>query len=295
MNKQLTPRKIARAMQVSEASLKRWCDRGLIPSVRTAGGHRRIELGAVLKFLRESGRPLPTPELLGLPSAVGKGTQVVSGAAREATAALAAGDDERFGSLIYSLYLAGHEIAEIGDEVIAGAFAQLGDRWQHGALAVYEERRACEVVLRVIHELRRALPHPEAKAPLAIGGTPSGDPYSLPNALVELALREAGWHTMNLGCGLPVATIADAVTDLRPALLWLSISGTAVAEEILDGAAKLVAATRSRDVHIVVGGRAATDSVLAVLPGAKTVASLRELSGIARTMFTQQQTPADSR
>ncbi|MDD5720382.1 MAG: hypothetical protein PHQ53_11905, partial [Candidatus Krumholzibacteria bacterium] len=96
-------------------------------------------------------------------------------------------------------------------------------------------------------------------------------------------------------CGLPVATIADAVTDLRPALLWLSISGTAVAEEILDGAAKLVAATRSRDVHIVVGGRAATDSVLAVLPGAKTVASLRELSGIARTMFTQQQTPADSR
>ncbi len=82
MNKQLTPRQVARAMGVSEASLKRWCDRDLIPSVRTAGGHRRLELGGVLQYLRESGRPLPAPEVLGLPSAVGKGSQVMAKAVR---------------------------------------------------------------------------------------------------------------------------------------------------------------------------------------------------------------------
>jgi len=284
MTRPLTPRQVARAMQVSEASLKRWCDRGLIPSVRTAGGHRRLELGAVLRFLRESGRPLPAPEVLGLPSAVGKGANVVAGAAREATAALAAGAAERVRSLIFSLYLAGHTLAEIGDEVVARAFADLGDRWQHGDLAVYEERRACEIVLRVAHELRRALPAIRDDAPLAIGGTPGGDPYTVPNALVELALREVGWRTVNLGCGLPVATIAAAVADLTPALLWLSISSPAGADEVHHGAPAIVAAVRSAGTRIAVGGRALGGAVLAALPGAIGVGGLRELSALARAV-----------
>jgi MerR family transcriptional regulator, light-induced transcriptional regulator len=184
MTKPLTPRQVARALGVSEASLKRWCDRGIIPSVRTAGGHRRLELSAVLQYLRESGRPLVAPEVLGLPSAVGKGRQAMAMVAREASEALAAGDDERLRGLIFSLFVSGHSVAEIGDQVIARAFTDLGDRWQHGTLAVYEERRGCEIVLRLLHDLWRALPPPgttrrwPSAAPSPATPTPCPTPWS---------------------------------------------------------------------------------------------------------------------
>ena len=64
----LTPKDLADALGVSESSLKRWCDRGLIPMVRTAGGHRKLPISGVLSFLRETQHELVSPELLGLPA-----------------------------------------------------------------------------------------------------------------------------------------------------------------------------------------------------------------------------------
>ena len=292
MNKQLTPRQVARAMGVSEASLKRGCDRGLIPSVRTAGGHRRLDLGAVMQFLRESGRSLPSPEFLGLPSTVARGPRVLATAGGEAVSALATGDAERCRGLVFSLYVAGHSVAEIGDEVIAPAFAALGSQWRDGILAVYEERRACEIVIRILHELRRALPRVATDAPLAAGGTLSGDPYTVANTMVEVVLREAGWRTVNLGCGLPVAAIAAAVIDLRPQLLWLSLSEPGPAEGLPAGAAALADALRATGTLVAAGGRAVGTDVLAALPGAVATTGLQDLTILARAAAPQLAPPA---
>jgi excisionase family DNA binding protein len=65
MKELITPKQVARAIGVSESSLKRWCDRGLIPTVRTAGGHRRLPISGVLSYLRETGHEMVRPELLG--------------------------------------------------------------------------------------------------------------------------------------------------------------------------------------------------------------------------------------
>lgn len=63
----LSPKQVARAIGVSEASLKRWCDKGKLTLTKTAGGHRRLHVSSVLRFLKDSGRELVRPEILGLP------------------------------------------------------------------------------------------------------------------------------------------------------------------------------------------------------------------------------------
>ena len=58
MKKLISPKQVARAIGVSESTLKRWCDRGLIPMTKTAGGHRRMEVEAVVdaaKLAKEGG------------------------------------------------------------------------------------------------------------------------------------------------------------------------------------------------------------------------------------------------
>ena len=67
--KALTPKQVAYAIEVSESSVKRWCDRGLIASVRTAGGHRRIPLDRLVDFVRQGRYRLANPEAVGLPAA----------------------------------------------------------------------------------------------------------------------------------------------------------------------------------------------------------------------------------
>lgn len=60
-----SPREVARALGMSEASIKRWCDQGEFQVVKTRGGHRRIPLGSVLAHLRRSKLPLEQAEVLG--------------------------------------------------------------------------------------------------------------------------------------------------------------------------------------------------------------------------------------
>jgi MerR family transcriptional regulator, light-induced transcriptional regulator len=76
----------------------------------------------------------------------------------------------------------------------------------------------------VLLRLKDTLAPPGPDAPAAIGTTPPGHPYSLPGQLCELVLLGQGWNARFLGTELPFETTAQAVVDLRPRVLWLSVS-----------------------------------------------------------------------
>jgi hypothetical protein len=133
--------------------------------------------------------PIVDPEFLGLPSATGAGTRTADRARELVHRALVEGAEERCRRILFDLYIAGFSMARIGDEVLSPALAEIGKAWGCGELELYEERRSCEIALRVLHELRLAIATP-TDGPIAIGGTLSGDYYVLPTTLVELVLRE---------------------------------------------------------------------------------------------------------
>lgn len=257
----ISPRQAARALGASESSLKRWCDSGLIATTRTAGGHRRLSVDAIAEFSRQAARPPVRPELLGLPASSTPGQRSLSVAADDLLAGLVSGDEERCRRVIFDLHLAGHSVARIGDVVVAEVLHRMGDLWEHRELQVYEERRACELCLRVLGELRSVVPGAVGgRAPLACGGTPECDPYGLPTALVELTLRQHGWRASSLGARLPWATLQAAAERLRPRLFWLSVSHLDDEDQFLVGYAEFQA-NLPGGTSLVVGGRALTESL----------------------------------
>jgi excisionase family DNA binding protein len=251
----VTPKQVARAIKVSESSLKRWCDRGLLKTVRTPGGHRRLALADVLQFLRTSGQELVDPTLLGLPATAGRGELAFTRAREQLREALVGGDVEQCRRLVFDLHLSGRPVSKIFDDVIALAMHDIGDCWACGEAEIYQERRASMLCLRLLAELRSVIPQGEADAPLALGGTPECDPYLIPTTMAEIVLRQQGWRSQSLGARLPFATLAAAIRDLRPQIFWLSVS-------YIDGEERFVSEYRSffdevrSAVPVIVGGQA---------------------------------------
>jgi methanogenic corrinoid protein MtbC1 len=173
-------------------------------------------------------------------------------------AALETADESEFRRLLLGSYLVGTPAVELLDDLVAPAFRAIGDRWAHGEVAIYAERRAVELCSRELHQLRMFLPAPPPEAPQAIGGTLTGDPYSLPTTMLEIALREAGWRAQSYGCGLPVATLAHALGHVRPRVLWVSVSAIESEAVFLEEYAALYDAAQKLGVAVLIGGRMLT-------------------------------------
>jgi excisionase family DNA binding protein len=282
-----SPKQIAGALQVSESSVKRWCDAGSIPVIRTVGGHRRITLDGLQNFLRETNRTLINPDVLGLPNlSLGRQTSIPGAddpLRSEFRDALASGDEEKCCQLIQQRMEHGHTRTETAEDLITDAMHGIGESWDQHQLDVYQERRSCEIAQRLIFRLRAELPPPAADAPIAIGGAPAGDPYQLPSLMVELALREIGWNAINLGYNLPLESFVQAAHDYSPEMVWLSVSSIADPAMFVAAENKL-AACLGDDIPLLIGGRALNDEIRPRLRYTAHCDSLRHLTELASMM-----------
>jgi MerR family transcriptional regulator, light-induced transcriptional regulator len=280
---QLTTRQVAEALNVSESSVKRWCDRGAIPTVRTLGGHRRIPLDGFLRFLEETNREA----LVSKPKESNSCETPTLEACCDVAAllpqfekAVIEGNELKCLTVLTQYYSQNSSFAKLADDFIAATFHRLGELWDCGSLEIYQERRGCEVCHRVLHDFRRLLPAPPANAPVAIGASPSGDQYSLPNQLIELVLQECSWQATNLGPNLPFETIASAVATYQPRLLWLSVSYLEDEESFVQNYCEFQKYLPSQTI-VVLGGRALHDRLRPRLKYTGHCDNMQQLSAFA--------------
>ncbi|WP_442510124.1 helix-turn-helix domain-containing protein [Novipirellula sp. SH528] len=264
-----SPKQVADALQVSESSVKRWCDRGTIPTIRTVGGHRRIALDGLQTFLTQADRALVNPDVLGLPALLSCRKSEISGAEtdyqRRFRSAMAVGDEPTCRKILQNQIEhrqseRGQTRAEIAELLIADAMHGLGEAWCSNELDVYQERRACGIAHQLISELTATLPPPKSTALTAVGGAPEGDHYQLPMMLVQLALREMGWNSVCLGNHLPLQSFVQAAHDYQTDLVWLSVSAMTDAAAFIAQETKL-AADLGEHIPLLVGGRALCDDI----------------------------------
>lgn len=191
----------ARMAGVGPTAVKRWADQGLLPCIRTPGGHRRFSRAGVEALIRRQHGDLGGG-LVDLLLRVGDG---------HAVEGRLLADRARLGAW----YLVA--------EAIAPALVELGARWEAGSISVLEEHLASERLARALTRISGALPlAPSAQRCLLASA--EGDDHTLGLALAELCLREAGWNTLWAGRATPTAELERTIRRGEVGLVALSAS-----------------------------------------------------------------------
>lgn len=291
----VSPRELAEAIGVSESSLKRWADDGRLEFSRTAGGHRRIAIGEAIRFVRSIQAPVVRPELLGLPD-------LTAGAARAVTAengtaslyqALEQGSVKEVRGMILSWYLSGQSISEIADGPIRTAMQRLGNLWHDDPEGIYIEHRAVDICVQAVQQLRPFAESLDSEW-IALGGTPSGDPYVLPSILAATALSEHGWHTINLGADTPWHSFVDAARRHRPHLVWISVSHMSHPQTVQRDLHTTAHTLHELGSTTIVGGHASTQLQLQAEPWLRQGHSIGDLVAHAQEVRSLAQATTQS-
>lgn len=279
----LSPRELAHAIGVSESSIKRWIDDGLIGASKTAGGHRRIAGSEAIRFVRESRSILVRPDILGLRdlALVEKDIEAGVDDAELLFVYLKEGRAAEVNGLLLSLYLGGRSLADIFDGPFRCALEMAGELWREEESGILWEHRATEIAIRAVSVLR-TLFTPVAEAPTALGGAPTGDPYIIPSMAAAAVLESTGLRAENLGADIPLESLTRAAETLRSSLVWLSISVVGDGEDLEQQIDRFAQQLNERRVRLVLGGRAAQTMNIAPRPGLHIGASMRELEAFAK-------------
>jgi excisionase family DNA binding protein len=283
MDRLLSPKQVADAIGASESSVKRWCDQGRLTTVKTAGGHRRISVQEALRFARKQRYAVVEPRLLGLPATNRRTSWKTKDCADRLVDALLAANEEACRALVFELFLAGRPVSQIFDEVFAVAFHTIGVKWECHEADVYQERSACQIALRILHELRALLAVPQ-QGPLALGATAEGDHYTLAVTMAEIVLRSLGWDARLLGSSIPFGSMAASIRRHAPAVFWLSVSDIREESEFIQGFRQLYDAASRANTALIVGGRGLTPEIRSRLRYTAFCDTMGHLEELAKTL-----------
>jgi MerR family transcriptional regulator, light-induced transcriptional regulator len=281
----LSPKDLAQAIGVSESTLKRWTDDGLLLASRTAGGHRRIAVAEALRFIRTSRVEVVRPDLLGfegVESISAHGQSIRTDMSEQLSHALQDDSPAMARRLLLTAYLSGMNIASIFDGPVRAALATIGRLWQHGPEGIVIEHRATDTVAQFLQSIRWTFAPSRDDAPIAIGGTPEGDQHALPSIAAAAVCAENGLRDNNLGAGCPLVVLRSAIESYTPNLVWLAVGPTNDREEARTLTALVAQALLPSGGLLVVGGAGADRRIIPAMPNVTFATSMADLAAVAR-------------
>jgi len=191
---------------VGPTAVKRWADQGVLPCLKTAGGHRRFERREVQKFLESSRGSTASSFVDLLLQTDGLGVE-----ARLLT------ERSRLGSWLAV------------SEMLGGALAEMGLRWRAGKVTILQEHLASERLSRALARISDGMPR-QPGSPRCMLACAEGDRHVLGLSLVELALREAGWATLWAGQDTPASELVEVARSGGAEMIAVSASAATTDE-----------------------------------------------------------------
>ena len=227
-------REAAQLLGISQSTLKRMADQGLVRAQRTPGGHRRFSRSDLL-----AARQVESDGL-------GRWLDRLLSAAPVALVQAALLEE-------YADRGSWREVAEFLGRVLH----ELGESWARGECSVASEHYAVERLHRALASCADSIPV-ATNAPTCLLATLSGDSHTLGLSLVEIALRELGWHCHWVGAPIPMSFLSQALDEREPDLVVVTASSfsdnrRAIAKEY----EHIASACEERAISLVMGGNGA--------------------------------------
>lgn len=254
--KSLTTKEVARLCRVSDATVKRWEDSGIIKSERTNGGHRRFRAEEVARFQREQG--------LGLKQTLGDESVFAllnrNGEAKKLDEyniydAILAGSESVATDILINEHLNGKPLTEIFDDLICPALRKIGERWFAGEISVAQEHLATRTILNAIYKLRNTLPVPEPAGKLAICCALENEYHELPTHLAQITIENEGWEVLNFGANTPIYCLTEEISKHQPDIICISSTIINDIERLSRDYAAFREAAVKQKVSIILGGK----------------------------------------
>jgi len=234
----MTSAQVAGMLGVGPTSVKRWADSGLLPCVRTPGGHRRFLREEVERFLQREADGWS----LGSDDAGAWVDRLTSGAsAFEVQSALFA-ERNRRGSWW-----------QVADS-LAHVLQELGRRRERGQVAIVDEHSAVESLQRAVTRCSESIPVPPG-ASVCLLAAAEGEDHTLGLLLAELVLRGAGWRSRWAGRVTPTAELVAVMESRGVDLVAVAaLEGSVGPDSLAAQARTLLDAARRTGVRVVLAG-----------------------------------------
>jgi excisionase family DNA binding protein len=231
--KYLTTKEVARLCHVSDATVKRWQDAGLLNSERTTGGHRRFRAEEVARFQRECN--------LGIKVCHGDESANTATTRRRPKRnysnyiyfaegsptslffhSLIGGREEEATNILINEFLQGKSLTEIFDSTVTDSLRLIGELWMRGELTVAQEHLATRATLNAVHKLRGIVPVAETNGKFAMCCAVEGDFHELSTHLAQMTFESEGWEVLNFGANTPLYSFGEEVLHHSPDLVCIS-------------------------------------------------------------------------
>ena len=249
---QLTTKQVARLLNVSEATVKRWADNGVLKPEKTVGGHRRFGIEAIARLRRDKNLKSNSTSTVKVSR---KRTKPLPSSDHFLRLILA-GDELEAGATLVEAYLAHHSLDSLLQTTVTEAMHRLGDLWLKGSVTIADEHMATRVVLTAIQKLRGVMLQHEPNGWTAICCAIEGELHELPVHLVELILESEGWQVINLGANTPLFSLQELVSKQRPRVVCISARTIADLDRATAEFAQLRRVANRLAAKIVLGGEA---------------------------------------
>src|SRR5689334_20855200 len=258
MTDSLTTKAVAKLLRVSEATVKRWADNGLLQSDKTVGGHRRFSLNAVAQLRRELGIG-PGADMS--PQHRGE-KRVVLPASEQFAGTLLRGDEKDAGAMLVQAYLSGAALTILSDETITLAMHHVGELWFKGSITIADEHLATRVVFGALQVLHPVVMPVQPHGLKAICCGIEGDLHELPVQLARIVLESEGWNAQSLGPNTPLFALTDMVVRQRPQLVCISARSISGLDRATAEYGQIRKITRKLGLSVVLGGEGFRDPVV---------------------------------
>ncbi len=256
----LTTKEVARLCRVSDATVKRWQEAGLLQSERTSGNHRRFRPEEVARFQRAQG--LGLKQCHGDESVLAASTRKHAGKTFSSCAlfqSLMAGCEEAAANVLIGAYLEGKQLAEIFDDLVCPAMRRIGELWADGQINIAQEHLATRVAHNALYKLRRTLSVSKSIEKTAMCCALEGDFHELPTHLVQMTIENEGWDAINFGANTPLYALTEEIVRRKPDLVCISGVILSDAEHIFRDYQALTAQTLKLKIPFVLGGKVFAD------------------------------------